>query len=148
MSWPRTWRSRRPEWSREHLVRRVSIVLVADDDDDIRHLIGLKLRRAGHVVEVAANGVEALDRARRTRPDLIVLDVMMPGKSGIEVTRELALDGALHDVPVLLLTALASTQDVADGLAAGAVAYVRKPFSPSELVGRVEEMLRGTTLGG
>jgi DNA-binding response OmpR family regulator len=126
----------------------MSTVLVADDDDDIRHLIGMKLRRAGYTVEVAGDGVEALELARRTRPDLIVLDVMMPGKSGIEVTRELASDTALRQVPILLLTALASSRDISDGLEAGAAAYFQKPFSPSELLDRVEELLRATTLDG
>jgi DNA-binding response OmpR family regulator len=126
----------------------MSTVLVADDDQDIRQLIGMKLRRAGHRVEVAGDGVEALALARRNRPDLIVLDVMMPGKTGIEVTRELVLDEDLCDVPILLLTALASSRDIAEGLEAGASAYFQKPFSPSELLDRVEELLRATTLDG
>lgn len=125
----------------------MSLVLVADDDDDIRHLIGMKLRRAGHGVEFAVDGSGALESARHTRPDLIVLDVMMPGMSGLDVANELARDLDLQHIPVLFLTALASSRDLSEALGAGVAAYVRKPFSPANLLGRIEEILRATTLG-
>lgn len=116
-------------------------VLVADDDDDIRMLVSIRLERLGLAVIAAADGERALALAREHAPDLAILDVTMPGLTGVEVTRALRADEATASIPVLLLTARVQDVDEAAGLEAGASAYVRKPFEPAELRARVEELL-------
>ncbi|MGY1744100.1 response regulator transcription factor [Blastococcus sp. SYSU D00695] len=116
-------------------------VLVADDEEDIRGLVRLAVRRAGcTVVAEAADGRAALDAARTHLPDLAVLDVTMPGATGLEVCTALRADAATAAVPVLLLSAGASADDVARGLAAGADSYLAKPFTVAGLVARVREL--------
>lgn len=112
-------------------------VVVADDDDDIRDLVELKLTQSGYLVRACANGVDALDEIRRDPPQLAVLDVMMPGLSGIDVLREIRADEALAAVRVVLLTARSRDTDVDMGFSTGADDYLIKPFSPRELVHRV-----------
>ncbi len=119
-------------------------VLVVDDDETVREVVVDYLRAAGHRVSEAADGAGALDAVRRDRADLVVLDVMMPGIDGLEVCRRLR---RASDVPVVLLTALGSEQDRVVGLELGADDYVTKPFSPRELVLRVESILRRTSGG-
>jgi two-component system phosphate regulon response regulator PhoB len=116
-------------------------VLVVDDDDDIRELISWKLRASGYDVEAAADGEAALAAAAETRPDLVVLDWMMPRLAGLEVCRALRDDPATAGVPVILLTAKAQEADIERGFAAGADDYVVKPFSPREVLSRVEAVL-------
>jgi len=118
-------------------------VLVVDDDDDIRFLIAYKLTSAGHDVTLAADGSRGLDAARRENPDLILLDWMMPEMSGVEVCTALRADPVSHETPVILITARSQQADIERGFAAGASDYVLKPFSPSELLARVTEILRG-----
>ena len=121
-------------------------VLVADDEDDIRALVGLAVRRAGCTVATeVADGTQALIAARTEPPDLAVLDVSMPGATGLEVCTALRADPATAAVPVLLLSAGATPEDVARGLAAGADAYLAKPFSVAGLVARVRELTAGAT---
>ena len=117
------------------------VVLVADDDDDIRDLVAFRLDRAGYEVLRAGDGQEALDLAKEHRPDLAVLDVMMPKLTGYDVTRELRADPATSRIPVILLTARVQEADVARGFEAGADDYVKKPFSPQELKARVQAVL-------
>ena len=117
------------------------VVLVADDDDDIRDLVAFRLDRAGYEVLRAGDGQEALDLAREHNPDLAVLDVMMPKLTGYDVTRELRADAATSRIPVILLTARVQEADVARGFEAGADDYVKKPFSPQELKARVQAVL-------
>jgi DNA-binding response OmpR family regulator len=119
----------------------MSIILVADDDRDIRDLVVFKLKQAGHRVLWADDGVRALDTIRAERPDLVILDVMMPGLSGVDVTRELRSDSDLAGVRVILLTARAQEGDVQAGFSVGADDYVVKPFSPRELMSRVNAIL-------
>jgi len=119
----------------------MATILVADDDRDIRDIVAYKLQRVGHYVILATNGAEALSAARACEPDLVVLDVMMPGMSGIEVCRELRAEPRTAALPVILLTARAQESDVEAGFAVGADDYVVKPFSPSELVSRIHTML-------
>ena len=120
--------------------------LVADDEDDIRALVGLAVRRAGCTVAIeVADGRQALTAARTDPPDLAVLDVSMPGATGLEVCTALRADPATAGVPVLLLSAGATPDDVARGLAAGADAYLAKPFSVAGLVARVRELTAGAT---
>ncbi len=120
-------------------------VLVADDEDDIRGLVGLAVRRAGcEVVHSVSDGSSALAAARADLPDLTVLDVSMPGRTGLEVCAELRADPATAGIRVLLLSAGASPSDVARGLDAGADAYLAKPFSVADLVRQIRSLTAGT----
>jgi DNA-binding response OmpR family regulator len=110
-------------------------VLVADDEDDIRGLVCLAVRKAGAAeITAVADGTAALAAARSQLPDLAVLDVSMPGATGLEVCSALRADPATAGIRILLLSAGASLDDVARGLAAGADAYLAKPFSVAGLV--------------
>ena len=116
-------------------------ILIADDDPDIRDLVAFKLEQAGFDVTAVDNGLAALSAAQDAPPDLVVLDVMMPGMSGIDVCRELRSRPPTATLPIILLTARAQEGDVEVGFGAGADDYVVKPFSPRELVSRVEAVL-------
>jgi CheY-like chemotaxis protein len=119
-------------------------VLVADDEDDIRALVCLAVRRAGGtVVADVADGAAALAAVRAALPDLAVLDVSMPGATGLEVCAALRATPDTAAVPVLLLSAGASPDDVARGLAAGADAYLAKPFGVASLVHQVRALTGG-----
>ncbi|WP_164699852.1 response regulator transcription factor [Modestobacter sp. KNN46-3] len=114
-------------------------VLVADDEEDIRHLVALAVGKAGcTVVAAVPDGAQALTVARAERPDLVVLDVSMPGATGLEVCLALRADPATADCQVLLLSAGASPDDVARGLATGADAYLPKPFTVAGLVRQIQ----------
>ncbi len=119
----------------------MTAVLVVDDDPDIRDLVAFKLGQAGYEVETAADGASALAAVAASRPDVAVLDVTMPGMSGIDVCRTLRSDPATASVLVVMLTARAQEGDVEEGFGAGADDYVVKPFSPRELVSRVDALL-------
>ncbi len=114
-------------------------VLVVEDDPTVREVVSGYLRSAGLVVDEASDGFTAIHVAERTPPDLVVLDRMLPGVDGLEVIRRLRRSRA---VPIILLTALGATEDRIDGLEAGADDYLVKPFSPRELVLRVQSILR------
>jgi DNA-binding response OmpR family regulator len=123
-------------------------VLVVDDDADIRELVTFKLQQAGYAVEAASDGQLGLDAALATtpdlillEPDLILLDLMMPKLSGIEVCRLLRDNDVTADTPVILFTAKAQEADVQRGFSAGADDYIVKPFSPRELITRVQAVL-------
>jgi DNA-binding response OmpR family regulator len=118
-----------------------STILVADDDDDIRSLVVLRLQRSGYEVLSACDGEEALGLALEHVPDLAVLDVMMPRLDGYELTRRLRADERTRGMPVILLTARVQEADVTRGFEAGADDYLRKPFSPQELGSRVQAIL-------
>jgi DNA-binding response OmpR family regulator len=117
------------------------VVLAADDDADILELITFRLERSGYTVLQARDGEEAWHLARTAKPDLAVLDVMMPKLDGFELTRRLRADEATKGMPIILLTARAQESDVQDGFEAGADDYMRKPFSPQELRARVQAIL-------
>jgi two-component system phosphate regulon response regulator PhoB len=117
-------------------------ILVVDDEPDLLELVRLTLDQAGHQVETAASGREALDALRRHRPDLLILDLMLPDVSGTEVCRRLRADSELATLPVIMLTAKADEVDRVVGFEIGADDYVTKPFSPRELVLRVGAVLR------
>jgi DNA-binding response OmpR family regulator len=117
------------------------LVLVADDDEDIRELVTFRLERAGYEVVQAADGDEAFRIAVERLPDLAVLDVMMPKQTGYEVTRAIRAHEATSKMPVILLTARVQEADVAQGFEAGADDYIKKPFSPQELRARVQAIL-------
>ena len=119
----------------------MTVVLVADDDADIRDLVAFKLEQAGFEVIAVEDGQTALDQARSRQPTLAVLDVSMPGLSGIDVCRMLRSDPATAGMLIILLTARVQEQDVEGGFSAGADDYVTKPFSPRELVSRIQSLL-------
>jgi two-component system response regulator ResD len=117
----------------------MATILVVDDDANIREVVGLYLRRGGYAVVPAADGEEALELYRQHRPDLVVLDLMLPKLSGLEVCRRIQAE---RRVPLIILTARGEEEDRILGLDLGADDYVVKPFSPAELVARVEAVLR------
>lgn len=117
-------------------------ILVVDDEPDITALVAYHLARAGYQVSTAANGTEALQSVRETRPDVIVLDLMLPGHSGYQVLTELRHDPNTRDIGVILLTARREEVDRIKGLELGADDYLTKPFSPQELALRVGGLLR------
>ena len=114
-------------------------ILVVDDDATVSEVVCSYLRSAGFIVESVADGVSAVETAARIRPDLVVLDRMLPGIDGVEVCRRIRAE---RSVPVIMLTALREEDDRIDGLEAGADDYLAKPFSPRELVLRVKSILR------
>jgi two-component system, OmpR family, response regulator MtrA len=119
-------------------------LVVADDDRDIRELVAFKLEQGGYQVAQAADGAEALAMITAERPALAVLDVMMPGLTGLDLTRRLRADPETAGLPIILLTARAQESDVEAGFAAGIDDYVVKPFSPRELMSRVQAVLART----
>ncbi len=123
----------------------MTTVLVADDDRDIRDLVAFKLEAAGYTVLTADDGDAALDQVIEHRPELAVLDVMMPGRSGTQVLAELRARDDVRATRVILLTAKAQEADVESGFALGADDYVVKPFSPRELLSRVQAVLARST---
>jgi len=123
----------------------MATVLVVDDDPKIRDLLRLYVTRDGHRVVLASDGAEALVSAQRQAPDLVLLDVMLPGVDGLEVCRLLR---EKSDVPIVLLTARSGDSDKVIGLDLGADDYVVKPFSPRELMARVRAQLRRRALAG
>lgn len=116
-------------------------ILIADDEPNILISLEYLMKREGYEVHVARDGQEALDVLRRERPRLVLLDVMMPRKTGFEVCQELRADDGVKDMLVLMLTAKGRDTDVAKGLGVGADAYMTKPFSTKELVQKVRQML-------
>jgi two-component system response regulator MtrA len=116
-------------------------ILIVDDDPDIRDLVAFKLRQMGYGIRVERDGETGIAAALEEQPDLILLDVMMPKLSGIEMTRRLRADARTADIPIILITAKAQDADVDRGFASGANDYIIKPFSPRDLVARVENML-------
>ncbi|OMI33725.1 response regulator transcription factor [Streptomyces sparsogenes] len=120
-------------------------VLVAEDDEKQARLIRIYLEREGNAVQTVHDGRSAIDRARTTRPDLIVLDVMMPQVDGLDVCRILRTES---QVPILLLTARSTEEDMLLGLDLGADDYMTKPYSPRELTARVRALLRRSRAAG
>jgi DNA-binding response OmpR family regulator len=117
-------------------------ILVVDDDRDVAQTVELALRRRGFKVVMANSGVEALKVLRRYEPDLVILDVLMPGMSGLEVCRRLRSDPKTENLPIIFLTARGQERDRIEGLRAGADDYLSKPFSLEELLLRVTAVLR------
>ena len=117
-------------------------ILVVEDEPSIAELISINLTHAGYTVSRALQADEALQLLRNSKPDLVILDWMMPGKSGVQFARELRSSPATQAIPILMLTAKGEEADKVLGLDAGADDYVTKPFSPKELVARVKALLR------
>ena len=120
----------------------MATILIAEDDHAISDLVAYNLERAGHTPLAAYDGLTALEVARRDKPELILLDQMMPGMDGHGVLRELRRDSRTQNIPVIFLTAKAQAEDRIQGLELGADDYVTKPFSPKELVLRVASVLK------
>ncbi len=118
------------------------LVMVIEDEKEIRDLVRYNLERAGFRVGTAANGEEGLERIFASRPEAVVLDLMLPGLNGLEVLRELRAEPATRDLPVIVLTARAAEMDKLLGFERGADDYLTKPFSPRELVARLHALLR------
>jgi len=129
----------------QHPARERHLVLIADDDRDIARFLEVNLRLEGFDVICAHDGNDALAKALELQPNLILLDVMMPGMDGFEVCSKLRADPRGLDVPVIMLTAKSMSNDRTDGFSVGADDYVTKPFEPMELVARVSARLHQTT---
>lgn len=117
-------------------------ILVVDDEDDLLELVRYNLARSGYQVTSVTSGEEALAHARRQSPDLMVLDLMLPGVDGLEVCRRLKADAKTREIPIIMLTAKSEESDVVCGLERGADDYITKPFSPRVLAARVKALLR------
>jgi two-component system phosphate regulon response regulator PhoB len=117
-------------------------ILVVEDEQEIRELLRYNLTKEGYLVQCAASGEEAVRQARRDHPDLIVLDLMLPGMDGLEVCRTLKGDPATRAIAIVILTAKGDEPDVVSGLELGADDYVPKPFSPRVLIARIRAVLR------
>jgi len=116
-------------------------VLVADDEHNIRNILDFSLHAEGFLVISALNGEDAFKMAVESSPDLIILDVMMPGQGGVETCRALKADERTSAIPVILLTALAGREDRDAGREAGSDAYITKPFSPQKVIDAVQDLL-------
>lgn len=117
-------------------------ILVVDDEPDVTELIEYKLRQSGYTVRAVNDPLRAVGLARDLRPDVIVLDVMMPELDGVRLLRMIRADSLLKDTPVILLTARSATEDRVKGFETGADDYVSKPFEPRELLLRIQALLR------
>ena len=117
-------------------------ILIIEDERDIADLVGFNLERAGYEVLKAHDGITGADMAIQLRPDLVILDLMLPGKDGYRVFKDLRRDTRSSGIPVIMLTARAQTEDRIQGLEAGADDYLTKPFSPKELMLRVQAVLK------
>lgn len=120
---------------------RASKILVAEDQTDLREMIALTLRMAGHEVSAEPDGQAALRTAQQIHPDLIILDVHMPLLTGFEVCQLLQADETLRDVRILLISAMANDEEIQAGLNAGAHEWIRKPFELGHLIQRVDALL-------
>ena len=116
-------------------------VLIADDEPNIVISLEFLLKREGYEVVVAHDGAQALDRIRSERPDMAILDVMVPHRNGFEVCQDLRQDPEFKTLRIMMLTAKGRDTEVAKGMALGADAYITKPFSTKDLVAKVKEML-------
>ncbi len=123
-------------------------ILAVDDEPNIVRLIEVNLTRHGYQVETANNGVQALEKIRANRPDLIVSDVMMPEMDGFELLSTIRRDPALESLPVIMLTAKTQDKNVMEGYTRGADMYLTKPFNPAELLAFVKRILQSSAEGG
>ena len=120
------------------------LVMLIEDEKEIRDLVRYNLEKAGYRVAAAADGEAGLQQLFASRPDALVLDLMLPGMNGLEIVRELRNEPLTHDLPILILTARSAEMDKLLGFEQGADDYLTKPFSPRELVARVKALLRRT----
>lgn len=118
-------------------------ILLADDEEDIKAVVSLFLQSKGYEVVTAFDGLAAIDMAKTEKPDLILLDVMMPVVNGYEVCERLKADEQTRSIPIVMLSAMAQSESVDKGLSAGAADYVTKPFEPSHLEAVIQRILSG-----
>jgi two-component system response regulator MtrA len=123
----------------------MTLIMVVDDDQDLSEMLGIVLNGAGYEVDLVNRGDQVMDLLRAQKPDLVLLDVMLPGMDGIEVAKAIREESM---VPIVMLTAKGDTHDVVRGLEAGADDYMVKPFNPSELVARLKVRLRRSGIEG
>jgi len=123
----------------------MSRILVAEDDPDIASLLAHSLQKAGYEADVVSSGKDVLPRIRKTPPDLLLLDLMLPGQDGLEVCRAVRADDNTAGIPIIMVTAKGEESDRIVGLELGADDYITKPFSPGEVVARVRALLRRAT---
>ena len=119
-------------------------IFVVEDDEDIAELVAHHLRREGFEIKVFHSGGDVMELVRQQPPDLVVLDLMLPGLSGLEICRMMRAEAAIATVPIIMLTARAEEEDRVHGLELGADDYLTKPFSPRELIARIRAVLRRT----
>lgn len=117
-------------------------ILIVDDEEDIIELIKYNLKSEGYTILTAMTGEQAIKIAKKSQPDLLVLDLMLPGIDGLEVTRHLKKEDATMDIPIVMVTAKGEESDIVAGLELGANDYISKPFSPKELTARIRAILR------
>ena len=117
-------------------------ILIVDDEEDIIELIKYNLKNEGYAILTAMTGEAAIKIAKQSRPDLVVLDLMLPGIDGLEVTRHLKKNDDTMDIPIVMVTAKGEESDIVSGLELGANDYISKPFSPRELTARIRAILR------
>ena len=122
-------------------------ILIVDDEEDILELVKYNLLKEGYKIECAGTGEEALEILNKSKIDLMVLDLMMPGIDGLEVTKKVKWDEKLGNIPIIMLTAKSEESDIVIGLEMGADDYVTKPFSPRVLIARIKANLRKTNKG-
>ncbi|MHC5198863.1 MAG: response regulator [Planctomycetota bacterium] len=121
-------------------------ILIVDDEEDVLELVRYNLEKNGYTVETAATGEEALKKVRFKKPDLMVLDLMLPGVDGLNVCKQLKSDPRTEQLPIIMLTAKGEEADIVTGLELGADDYVTKPFSPKVLVARIRRRLHQTSV--
>ena len=117
-------------------------ILIVDDEDDLRNMLKFRLEAMDYDVSEAVNGQEGLDRARSDRPDLIILDLMLPKIDGFKVCRMLKFDEKYKHIPIIMFTARAQEKDKQIGKEMGAEAYITKPFDPDILLDKIRELLK------
>ena len=117
-------------------------ILLVDDEPDLVQLVSLRLQAAGYEVEVAYDGQQALDQVKKVKPDLIILDLMLPKMDGYKVCRLLKFDERTRNIPILIFTARAQVEDVTLASECGADAYLTKPFDAQTLLGKLDELLK------
>lgn len=122
-------------------------IVIAEDDPDIRAMITEKLSRAGHEVTAAEDGAAAIVAVKRSRPDVVVLDMQMPGLSGLDVVRLIRADPATASVPVIMVTSHSQPQFIGESFNSGVDDFLAKPFSPRELAARIEHLMQGGASG-
>lgn len=123
-------------------------ILVIDDNEDIRQLITLILESAGFAVLTASDGADGLQQSKVSKPDLILLDAMMPGLTGMDVLERIRKDkdSKVNSIPIMMLTSRSSSEDIASAIALGATCYVVKPFRPEKLIQKVTLLLEGKSI--
>lgn len=120
-------------------------ILLVDDEEDILTLVKTRLEKSDYEVSTARDGLEALNKVRKERPDLIILDIMLPKMDGIKVLSHLKLDNSFKDIPIIMFTAKGENQDLILAQQAKADAYIIKPFEPVLLLEKIKELLKGGT---